>query len=82
MSCTACTSERQAEFRAEINIHFSGREGLDKPGVLIFPKLLVCLNCGTAEFAIAGAELAVLVSGTPRGKVTVPTEPAEDVTPP
>jgi hypothetical protein len=64
MSCTACTSERQAEFGAEINIHFSGLEGLDKPAVLIFPKLLVCLDCGTTEFAIPETELAVLVSGT------------------
>ena len=72
MSCTACTSERQAEFGAEINIHFSGREGLDKPGVLIFRKLLVCLDCGTTEFA----------SGTHRSEATVPTETAEDVTPP
>jgi hypothetical protein len=82
MSCTACTSERQAEFGAEINIHFSGREGLDKPGVWIFPKLLVCLDCGTTEFAIAEAELAVLVSGMGRSEATVPTETAEDVTPP
>jgi hypothetical protein len=82
MSCTACTSERQAEFGAEINIHFSGREGLDKPGVWIFPTLLVCLDCGTTKFDIAGAELAVLVSGTRRSAATGPTETAEDVTPP
>jgi hypothetical protein len=80
MSCTGCTSERQAEFGAEINIHFCGREGLDKPGVWIFPKLLVCLDCGTAQFAVAGAELAVLESSAGRNEATVPTE--TDVTPP
>jgi hypothetical protein len=60
MSCTACTSERQAEFGAEMNIHFPGREDLDKPAVWVFPKLLVCLDCGLTKFFIPETELALL----------------------
>ena len=63
MSCTACTSECQAEFGAEMNIHFPGREGLDRPAVWVFPRLLVCLDCGLAQFSISETELALLAGG-------------------
>jgi hypothetical protein len=63
MSCTACTSERQAEFGVEMNIHFPGREGLGKPAVWVFPKVLVCLDCGFTEFSIPKTELALLAGG-------------------
>jgi hypothetical protein len=48
-------------FNGEIAIHFPGLEGLDKPIVWVFPKLLVCFNCGFTEFAIPEAELRRLV---------------------
>ena len=60
MACRLCSSENQTEFGAEINIHFSGRKGLDKPAVLALPMLLVCLDCGFTEFALAETELRLL----------------------
>lgn len=60
MCCPSCESGRQAEFRAEINIHFRGLKNLDKPGVLVFPKVVVCLNCGSSLFIIPETELALL----------------------
>jgi hypothetical protein len=48
------------EFTAEIAIHFSGPNNLDRPGPLVFPKLLVCLDCGFAEFTLAEGELRLL----------------------
>ena len=51
MRCPACGSRRQAEFTAEINIHFRGIQNLDKPGVLLSSKLLVCLDCGCSQFS-------------------------------
>lgn len=60
MSCMLCTSDNQAEFTAEIMIHLSGRRNIDDPGVLSFPKIAVCLDCGFSEFAIPEAELQKL----------------------
>jgi hypothetical protein len=33
---------------------------LDKPVVWVFPELVVCLNCGAAEFSVPEAELCLL----------------------
>jgi hypothetical protein len=41
-------------------IHFSGRERLDHPGVLVFPKISICLDCGFTRFATPETELQVL----------------------
>jgi hypothetical protein len=49
-----------------MNIHFPGREGLDKPTVWVFPKVLVCLDCGLAEFVFPKNELHALVEGLTR----------------
>jgi hypothetical protein len=59
--CRSCQSANQTTFSGEIALHFPGLEGLDKPIVWVFPKLLVCLNCGFTEFAIPEAELRRLV---------------------
>jgi hypothetical protein len=63
MTCKSCTSDNRLEFSAEINVHFSGWEGLKRPGVFVFPKLLVCMDCGFTEFAIPERELARLADG-------------------
>lgn len=47
----------------EIAIYFPGREGHDKPFILIFPKVFVCLDCGISEFAVPDSELRQLVAG-------------------
>jgi hypothetical protein len=75
MYCPSCASGRQAEFTAEMNIHFRGLQNLDKPGLLVFPELLVCLDCGFARFPIAGTELAVLVNGTPTSGTSIRNGP-------
>jgi hypothetical protein len=41
-------------------IHFSGLKNLDKPTVMVFPKIMVCLDCGLTEFTIPEAELRLL----------------------
>ena len=60
MACKVCHSEYQRNFNAEIGIHFPGLEGLDKPITWVFPKLVVCFNCGSTEFAIPDKELQQL----------------------
>lgn len=57
MSCLQCSSGNQEEFGAEINVHFRGLKNIDDPGVLFFPKVLVCLDCGAARFSTPANEL-------------------------
>jgi len=63
MLCKSCRSENQRTLNGEIAIHVPGLDGLRKPIVWVFPKLLVCLNCGFTEFAIPEAELRQLAEG-------------------
>ena len=60
MACRSCASEKQGQFIAEINIHFSGMKNLDKPSVWVFPKLVVCMECGFTEFFVPESELRLL----------------------
>jgi hypothetical protein len=60
MSCKSCGSVNQKKFSAEICIHFPELKDIDKPVVWVFPEVVVCLDCGTAEFAIPEAELRQL----------------------
>jgi hypothetical protein len=61
MSCKQCSSANLKEdFTGEIAIHFPGLTGLGKPIVWVFPQLVICLDCGLAQFAIPDAELRIL----------------------
>ena len=60
MSCRSCASSNQTQFGSEIIIHFSGVKNLDKPTVMVFPTIVVCLDCGVTEFTIPKAELGQL----------------------
>lgn len=62
MSCKSCHSGNQSQFSGEMGIHFLGLKNIDKPTVWIFPKLLVCLDCGFTEFVIRNAEREELVA--------------------
>jgi hypothetical protein len=64
MSCKSCKSENQSNLNGEVAIHFPGLEGLEKPIVWVFPKLLVCLDCGFTECLIPERELGMIVKGT------------------
>jgi hypothetical protein len=70
MSCLLCASGNHGEFASEIVIHFRGLKNLDKPTVWLFPKLLVCLDCGFSQFAIPQTELALLAGGTATTEAT------------
>ena len=63
MSCLLCDTGNEAEFAAEVNVHFPGLKNLDKPSVFVFPKLLVCLDCGSSRFTTPKTELALLARG-------------------
>jgi hypothetical protein len=61
--CRSCGSPNQRKFNAEINLHFLGPDGLEKPAVWLFPSVVVCMDCGFAEFSTPKAELGKLASG-------------------
>jgi len=63
MACARCNSCNQVEFPSEIAIHFSGREDLDRQHVFVFPKILVCLDCGFSGIVIAENDLRLLREG-------------------
>ncbi len=65
MSCKQCSSQHQQSFNGELAIHFPGLDGLNKPIVWTFPKLLVCMDCGFTDFTVPERELKVLVTGRP-----------------
>jgi hypothetical protein len=58
MFCLLCGSGNQAGLTVEMVIHFSGLKNLDKPGVWVFPKFFVCLDCGYCYFTVPQRELA------------------------
>jgi hypothetical protein len=62
MSCKSCGSVNQRKLIGEIGIRFPGLQNLDKPVVWVFPELIVCLDCGAAEFAVPEAELRRLAN--------------------
>ena len=63
MSCLSCRSNNQADFPAEMIIHFAGIKNIDKPGVWLSPRLLVCLDCGFFQSKVPAPELALLAAG-------------------
>jgi hypothetical protein len=60
MSCALCTSVNESEFTAKIMIHSSGPMRVDNPGVLAFPKIAVCMDCGFSRFTTTEAQLQSL----------------------
>jgi hypothetical protein len=46
-------------------IHFLGLKNIDKPVVWVSPEVVVCLDCGAAEFAVPEGELRQLAKADP-----------------
>jgi hypothetical protein len=67
MPCKSCHSDNQTLYPSEICIHFPGElEALSKPHVMVFPQLLICLNCGFTECSVPENELRSLAEGSVR----------------
>src|ERR1700758_5796742 len=71
MSCQLCRSSNEAELTAEMVIHFSGLNNLDKPGVWLFPKFLVCLDCGCSRFTVPKGKLASIAHSWKQARLTL-----------
>ena len=63
MPCKSCGSANQKKFIGEMGIRSPGMKNIDKPTVWVFPQLIVCLDCGTAELVVPEVELRELARG-------------------
>jgi hypothetical protein len=66
MSCTRCLSLHETELNTEINFHLHGLANMDDSGIFVFPKVLVCLDCGLSQFVVEEQELAQIVERSAR----------------
>jgi hypothetical protein len=57
MHCGSCGSINTDTFSAETGIRRPGLKNVDKSTVFVFSELIVCLDCGRAEFVLPKAEL-------------------------
>jgi hypothetical protein len=60
MRCKSCGSGNLSKFIGEMGIRSPGLEHIDDSAVWVFPELVVCLNCGIAEFVVPRDELRLL----------------------
>jgi hypothetical protein len=68
MKCRSCGASLVVQkLNGEIALHFPGLDGLNKPIVFVFPQVLVCLQCGFAEFAVPDEPLATIKEITTQG---------------
>ena len=69
MTCPVdrCESSNQTEFASEISVHVLGLENVNKPTAMVFPRLLVCMDCGFTELTLGENELRLLGRGPARG---------------
>jgi hypothetical protein len=71
MPCRLCHSKNQRLFPTEIAVHAPSDGDVENlRQTLVFPQVLVCLDCGFSEFSISDEKLREL----PRSKPTIPTE--------
>jgi hypothetical protein len=60
VACSFCTSSNQTEFPAEVGLHLPDLRDADKRSVFVFPKVLICLDCGCSSFMTPVPELEQL----------------------
>jgi len=60
VSCGVCGSTHEQKFESEVTIHFPKLKDIDKNIIVLAPELLICLDCGRAEFVVPRGKLARL----------------------
>ena len=56
-TCKSCASGNLKELRSEICIHLPWFESSNREPLFIFPKLIVCAECGFSEFLFPETQL-------------------------
>ena len=62
MSCRRCASDNQGEFGAEMTVVHRELRDVAKAPVLVYAQILVCSDCGFAEFSVPEEELRLLAA--------------------
>jgi hypothetical protein len=62
MPCKSCVSSNQKNQCGDEHL-CSRAEKYRQAVVWVFPEIVVCLDCGTAEFAVPETELRLLAKG-------------------
>jgi hypothetical protein len=65
MACLLCGSTNETEFASEMVLHLGGLANIDNPGLLVFSKLVTCMDCGIVRFNVPKTDLASLAAGSP-----------------
>jgi len=52
MACSSCGSKNQQQCPTEMVIHLPGLKNLNKPAVVAFPNLRICMDCSSRELVI------------------------------
>jgi hypothetical protein len=60
MQCNSCGSVNQQEFIGEMGIRRPGLKYIGDPVVWVLHELIVCQDCGRAEFVVPETELELL----------------------
>jgi hypothetical protein len=64
--CKSCAASNLVELNAELCIHFPGLKGLQVEPIFAFPKLKVCLYCGSIQSNFSANELDRVREGVSR----------------
>lgn len=64
--CKSCAASNMVELNAELCIHFRGLKGLEVEPICAFPKLKVCLHCGSIQSDLSAKELGRIREGATR----------------
>jgi hypothetical protein len=73
--CRSCAASHLVELSAEICIHFPGLRGLAVEPILAFPKLKVCLYCGSIQSELSSKELDRVKEGAVRFEAVTEARP-------
>jgi hypothetical protein len=62
MPCKRCSSANLETFATEVAIHRHPPADLDHGALFLYPEILVCLDCGFAEFVIPRDDLPAITA--------------------
>jgi hypothetical protein len=64
--CSSCAASHLVELNAEVGMHFPGLKGMEIEPILAYPKLRVCLYCGSIQSDLSAEELSRVKEGAAR----------------